>query len=210
MLLMLDYGIYYEFIPLEELSKEQPSTLDLSQVETGTNYALVISTNAGLWRYIIGDTVMFTSLNPYRFRITGRTRNFINAFGEELIVENADKAIAIACEKCNALVTEYTGAPVYLTGHEKGAHEWLIEFEIPPADLAAFTTAFDAALKSVNSDYEAKRYRGLMLQEPIIRVMPPNTFYNWLKSKGKLGGQNKVPRLSNDRKYIDEIFGMVH
>jgi hypothetical protein len=210
MLLMLDYGIFYEFIPLEEMSKDQPATLDLSQVETGTNYALVISTNAGLWRYVIGDTIMFTSLNPYRFRITGRTRNFINAFGEELIVENADKAIAIACEQCNALVTEYTGAPVYLTGQEKGAHEWLIEFEIPPADLAAFTAAFDTALKSVNSDYEAKRYRGLMLQEPIIRVMPPNTFYNWLKSKGKLGGQNKVPRLSNDRKYIDEIFGMVH
>ena len=141
MLLMLDYGIYYEFIPMDELSKERPATLDLNQVKTDTNYALVISTNAGLWRYLIGDTVMFTSLDPYRFRITGRTRNFINAFGEELIVDNADKAIAIACEKCGTVVNDYTAAPVYLSGNEKGAHEWLIEFEIPPADLVEFTTA---------------------------------------------------------------------
>lgn len=208
MLLMLDYGIYYEFIPLDELNREHPSALALSEVVTGTHYALVISTNAGLWRYVIGDTIQFTSLNPYRFRITGRTRNFINAFGEELIVDNADKALAAACLQCGAVATEYTAAPVYLSGNDRGAHEWLIEFETPPDDLQAFITALDSALKSLNSDYEAKRYRGLMLQEPVVRIMPAGTFYHWLKSKGKLGGQNKVPRLSNDRKYIDEIINM--
>lgn len=209
MLLMLDYGIYYEFIPMDEWGKEDPKTRMLSEVETGVQYALVISTNAGLWRYIIGDTVVFTSLNPFRIRITGRTRNFINAFGEELIVDNAESALSIACEKCNTTVKEYTAAPVYLSENKRGAHEWLIEFATPPADLAEFTRIFDGALKSVNSDYEAKRYRGLMLQEPIIRPVPAGTFYKWLKSKGKLGGQNKVPRLSNDRKYVEEILRMI-
>jgi hypothetical protein len=208
MLLMLDYGIYYEFIPMEEFPKEHPKTLDLSQVTTGVNYALVISTNAGLWRYIIGDTIRFTSLKPYRFRITGRTRHFINAFGEELIVDNADKAIATACDKCRAVITDYTAAPVYISGNERGAHEWLIEFAVPPDDIGRFTAILDNALKAANSDYEAKRYRDLLLQEPIIRVMPAGTFYNWLKSKGKLGGQNKVPRLSNERKYVEEILQM--
>ena len=205
MLLMLDYGIYYEFIPMEELNKENPVAIGLPDVRLNTNYALVISTNAGLWRYLIGDTISFTSLNPYRFRITGRTRNFINAFGEEVIIDNADRAIEIACKACHAVVSEYTAAPVYLQGNERGAHEWLIEFETEPSDLKKFTTVFDKALKSLNSDYEAKRYHDLMLQEPIIRKMPPQTFYTWLKSKGKLGGQNKVPRLSNDRKYVEEI-----
>ena len=209
MLLMLDYGIYYEFIPVDELSKEHPRVLDLSQVTTGPHYALVISTNAGLWRYIIGDTVRFTSVNPYRIRITGRTRNFINAFGEELIVDNADNAIAVACDKCRAVITDYTAAPVYISGKERGAHEWLVEFSVPPDDLGRFTAILDNALKAANSDYEAKRYRDLLLQEPIVRVMPSGTFYNWLKSKGKLGGQNKVPRLSNDRKYVEEILEMI-
>ncbi len=205
LLLMLDYGIYYEFIPVEELEQEFPKTLSLSEVTTGTHYALVISSNAGLWRYIVGDTVRFTSIDPYRIRITGRTRNFINAFGEELIVDNADRAIATACEKTRAVVTDYTAAPIYISGNERGAHEWLIEFEVAPDDLGRFTAILDNALKAVNSDYEAKRYRDLLLQEPLIRVMPRGTFYNWLKSKGKLGGQNKVPRLSNDRKYVEEI-----
>jgi hypothetical protein len=205
MLLMLDYGIYYEFIPMDQIGFENPLTLSLDEVEAGVNYALVISTNAGLWRYIIGDTVTFTTLNPFRIKITGRTRNFINAFGEELIVDNAEKGLAIACERCHAVISEYTAGPVYLKGNTKGAHEWLIEFEKTPDDIGFFTSIFDNALKSLNSDYEAKRYHDMILGEPIIRVVPPNTFYTWLKSKGKLGGQHKVPRLSNDRKYIDEI-----
>jgi hypothetical protein len=208
MLLMLDYGIYYEFIPLDKVGEANPGTLSLEEVETGVNYAMVISTNAGLWRYVIGDTVTFTTLNPFRIKITGRTKNFINAFGEELIVDNAEKGLSIACEKCKAIISEYTGGPVFFKGNNKGAHEWLIEFEKAPDDISFFTNIFDNALKSVNSDYEAKRYHDLILGEPIIRVMPKNTFYTWLKSKGKLGGQYKVPRLSNDRKYLDEIMNM--
>ena len=209
MLLMLDYGIYYEFIPLDQVGLEEPEVCSLDQVKLFTNYAMVITTNAGLWRYQIGDTVHFTSLEPFRIKISGRTRNFINAFGEELIIDNAEKAIAIACERSRAIITEYTAAPVYLQGDQKGAHEWLIEFEKKPDDLAFFTSALDTALKSLNSDYEAKRYHGLLLQEPRIRVLPPHTFYNWLKMKGKLGGQYKVPRLSNDRKYVDEILQLL-
>ncbi len=209
MLLMLDYGIFYELIPLEELERDHPKALPLEDVKLNTNYAMVISTNAGLWRYLIGDTIQFTSLNPYRIKITGRTKNFINAFGEELIVDNAEKAIATACERCHALITEYTAAPVYIQSNQKGAHEWLMEFSTPPEDLTFFTSIFDNALKSLNSDYEAKRYHGLLLEEPRIRLMPPGTFYSWMKSKGKLGGQHKVPRLSNDRKYVDEILKMV-
>jgi len=205
MLLMLDYGIFYEFIPPDQIGTGNPKTLLLEEVELGVNYAIVISTNAGLWRYIIGDTVTFTTLNPFRIKITGRTRNFINAFGEELIVDNAEKGLAIACEKCKAIISEYTAGPVYFDGNSKGAHEWLIEFEKVPEDISFFTNIFDNALKSVNSDYEAKRYHDLILGEPIIRVMPKNIFYTWLKSKGKLGGQHKVPRLSNDRKYLLEI-----
>ena len=205
MLLMLDYGIYYEFIPMGELDRDHPNTLSLEEVEMGVNYALVISTNAGLWRYLIGDTVSFTSLDPYRIQITGRTRNFINAFGEELIVDNADKALEIVCKKCHAVVNEYTAAPVYLSQNEKGAHEWLIEFETAPDNLDYFIETFDNALKSLNSDYEAKRYHNMILKLPIVQSLPPGTFYRWLKEKDKLGGQYKVPRLANDRKYVEEI-----
>jgi hypothetical protein len=173
------------------------------------NYALVITTNAGLWRYKIGDTVTFTSIDPYRIKISGRTRHFINAFGEEVIIDNAEKALAIACNRSHAVVTEYTAAPVWLTDGRKGAHEWIIEFEESPADLSFFISALDTALKSLNSDYEAKRYHDLMLTEPLVRMVPSGTFYKWLKQKGKLGGQHKVPRLSNDRKYIDEILEMI-
>lgn len=205
MLLMLDYGIYYEFIPSEHFDSDNPETLHLEQVEMNKNYALVITTNAGLWRYKIGDTITFTSLNPYRIKITGRTKNFINAFGEELIVDNAEKAMTIACEKSNALIKDYTAGPVYFNGDESGAHEWLLEFEKPPKDIAYFTDVLDNALKSLNSDYEAKRYQNFVLRSPVIREVPQGTFYNWLKSKGRLGGQYKVPRLANDRKHIEDI-----
>jgi len=209
LLLMLDYGIFYEFIPLEELGKEQPVTLFLDQVELNRNYALVITTNAGLWRYMIGDTIRFTSLNPYRIKITGRTRNFINLAGEELIIDNAEKGLDIACRKCSAQISEYTVAPVVEDGSNIGYHEWLIEFENAPADLEYFTETLDNALKSLNSDYEAKRYQGLVLRKPRIRALPSRTFYNWLKKKNKLGGQNKVPRLSADRKTADEILELL-
>lgn len=209
MLLMLDYGIYYEFIPIDHVFDEHPISIPLEKVQIGENYAIVITTNAGLWRYIIGDTVTFTSTYPFRIKITGRTRSFINAFGEEVIVDNAEKALAVACERTGAVVAEYTGAPVYLDGGEKGAHEWLIEFEKNPSDLGFFCSTFDNALKSINSDYEAKRYHDMILKEPIIRVLELGTFYNWLKSKGKLGGQNKVPRLSNDRTYIEDILNQI-
>lgn len=209
MLLMLDYGIYYEFIPVDQICPDNSVVLSLDQVSTGVNYALVITTNAGLWRYKIGDTVTFTSIDPYRIKISGRTRHFINAFGEEVIIDNAEKALAIACNRSHAVVTEYTAAPVWLTDGRKGAHEWIIEFEESPADLSFFISALDTALKSLNSDYEAKRYHDLMLTEPLVRMVPSGTFYKWLKQKGKLGGQHKVPRLSNDRKYIDEILEMI-
>jgi len=209
MLLMLDYGIYYEFIPLDQVGSVHPIAYNLDQVKLHTNYAMVITTNAGLWRYLIGDTIQFTSCRPYRIRISGRTRNFINAFGEELIIDNAEKAMAVACERSQAIVTDYTAGPVYICGKQKGAHEWLIEFERQPVDLSFFTATLDTALKSLNSDYEAKRYHDLLLEEPRIRTVPPLTFYKWLKSKGKLGGQHKVPRLSNDRKYIDEILKLM-
>ncbi|MCX6242513.1 MAG: GH3 auxin-responsive promoter family protein [Bacteroidetes bacterium] len=208
MLLMLDYGIFYEFIPFEENSLDTSDIVSLSDVKTGINYAVIITTNGGLWRYNLGDTVTFTSLRPYRIRITGRTKNFINAFGEELIVDNAEKALSIACRKCNALLCEFTAAPVYY-GEQRGAHEWLIEFEKPPDDLGFFTETLDNALKSLNSDYEAKRYHDLLLGEPLIRVMPKGTFYRWLKEKGKLGGQNKVPRLANERKYVEALLSLV-
>ncbi|MEI7662373.1 MAG: GH3 auxin-responsive promoter family protein [Bacteroidota bacterium] len=209
MLLMLDYGIYYEFIPPDQVGLDYPRSFSLDQVELHTNYAMIITTNAGLWRYLIGDTIQFTSCRPYRIKISGRTRNFINAFGEELIIDNAEKAMAIACERSNAIIAEYTAAPVYISGKSKGAHEWLIEFDKQPDDLAFFTSALDTALKSLNSDYEAKRYHGLLLEEPRICIVPPRTFYRWLKHKGKLGGQHKVPRLSNDRKYVDEILQLI-
>ncbi|MDP2423523.1 MAG: GH3 auxin-responsive promoter family protein [Bacteroidales bacterium] len=209
LLLMLDYGIYYEFIPPNELDNENPNTLQLHQVEVEVPYALVISTNAGLWRYQIGDTIKFTSVSPYSIRITGRTKSFINAVGEELMIENAEKAIAYACEKTKALVNEYTAAPMYFSDNSNAAHEWLIEFTIPPTDFAYFTEMLDTALKANNSDYEAKRHHNLVLRSPVIRTLPPKTFYNWMKIKGKLGGQHKVPRLSNDRKHVEEILTLI-
>lgn len=209
MLLMLDYGVYYEFIPSSDFDNETPKTLTLEEVEIGENYALVITTNAGLWRYKIGDTVTFTSKYPYRIKITGRTKNFINAFGEELIVDNAEKAIAIACDKTNALIKEFTAAPIFFSDKNSGGHEWLIEFEKEPSCINYFTEVLDNALKSINSDYEAKRYQDMVLRKPLIKSVPDNTFYNWMKLKGKLGGQHKVPRLYNDRRYIDDILKMI-
>lgn len=205
MLLMLDYGIYYEFLPMSEWEKEHPQTITLDQVQLNENYAIVITTNAGLWRYKIGDTVMFTSLHPYRIKITGRTAHFINAFGEELIIDNAERALAEACLKSGAVIRDYTAAPVYLSGKENGAHEWLIEFEKQPVDIHDFAVLFDEALKKQNSDYEAKRYKDKILRLPIIRNMSSGTFYHWMKSREKLGGQHKVPRLANHRNYVDEI-----
>ncbi|MDY0077779.1 MAG: GH3 auxin-responsive promoter family protein [Bacteroidales bacterium] len=205
LLLMLDYGIYYEFVPMEELDQEQPKTRQLHEVEMDVNYALLITTNAGLWRYLIGDTISFTSLNPYRIKITGRTKNFINAFGEELIVDNAEKALSIASHKCNINIIDYTAAPKFSTNKETAAHEWLIEFEKEPENLEFFAETLDNALKSLNSDYEAKRYRNMVLRQPVIYSLKKGTFYAWLKQKGKLGGQHKVPRLSNDRKIVEEI-----
>jgi hypothetical protein len=208
MLLMLDYGIYYEFIPVHDLNEISPETISLGEVETGKNYEMVITTNGGLWRYRIGDTVRFTSLNPYRIQITGRTKSFINAFGEELIIDNAERALRIACEKSDSVINEYTAAPVYLEEGRNGAHEWLIEFEKPPANIGYFTEVLDNALKSLNSDYEAKRYKDMILRMPLVKSLPKGSFYKWMKKKGRLGGQNKVPRLANDRKYVEEILSI--
>jgi hypothetical protein len=208
LLLMLDYGIYYEFIPVNDLEDDHPRSLGLEEVDTETNYAMVISTNAGLWRYMIGDTIRFTSLNPYRIQITGRTKNFINAVGEEIIIDNAEKALAIACKKCNAVISEYTAAPLFQNAENRIAHEWLIEFAREPADLEYFIETLDNALKSVNSDYEAKRFHDMVLSPPVIKILPLSTFYTWLKHKGKLGGQHKVPRLANNRAYADEILSI--
>lgn len=209
MLLMLDYGIFYEFIPMDEFGKSDPKVLTLEQVNTETNYALIITTNGGLWRYLIGDTVRFTSLSPYRIRISGRTKNFINAFGEEVIVDNTDKALDAACKATGAIFTEYTAAPIYLSDKGTAAHEYLIEFEVEPDDLDKFTRVLDKELQSLNSDYEAKRSADLMLKIPRVHKVPHETFFRWLKSKGKMGGQNKVPRLFNDRKYVDEILKFI-
>ncbi len=208
MLLMLDYGIFYEFIPMEELHSENPNVINLEQVELGKNYALVITTNGGLWRYLIGDTVIFTSLDPFRIKISGRTKHYINAFGEELMINNVETALESACKNTNALVTDYTGAPVFMKNGESGAHEWLIEFAKPPENIEQFVNVFDEHLKLVNSDYEAKRYNNMTLRLPIVHSAKPNLFYRWMESRGKLGGQNKVPRLSNTREYIDPLLEM--
>ncbi len=205
MLLMLDYGIFYEFIPMDEFHSENPSVLALDEVEIGKNYALVITTNGGLWRYVIGDTVQFTSKYPYKIVITGRTRHFINAFGEEVIVDNAEKAINNACERTRAIIREYTAGPVFMDENHKGAHQWIIEFEKEPDDLDYFVSALDHTLKSLNSDYEAKRHKNLTLERPQLVVAKPGLFYRWMKERSKVGGQNKIPRLSNDRKYLDEL-----
>ena len=204
-LLMLDYGIFYEFIPIEEWDKQDPICITLNDVEIGKSYAIVITTNAGLWRYQLGDSIQFTSLSPFKIRIVGRTKHFINAFGEELIIDNADKALKIACEKTNAIISDYTAAPQYLKGNQNGCHEWAIEFSQVPFDINYFQVTLDNALKSINSDYEAKRFNDIILGLPKIHSLSKGTFYEWLKSKGKLGGQNKVPRLKNDRTVIEEI-----
>lgn len=205
MLLMLDSGIYYEFLPMSEWDSEKPQALTLDEVKVGENYAILITTNGGLWRYMIGDTVEFTSTSPYLFRITGRTKNFINAFGEEVIIDNAEKALDVACKATNAQISEYTAGPIYFGENQAGAHEWLIEFEKEPTDINKFIEILDTTLKDVNSDYDAKRSYNLSLQIPIVKSLPRGTFYNWLKSKGKTGGQNKVPRLFNNRTYLDQI-----
>lgn len=205
MLLMCDHGIFYEFMPVSEYEKDEPQTIQLNEVEIGKNYAPVITTNGGLWRYLIGDTIQFTSLDPFRIKVSGRLKHYINAFGEEVIVDNTDKAIAIASEKTTSIVNDYTAAPVYFSEGNNGAHEWLIEFEKEPYDLELFIQELDKALQSINSDYEAKRYHNIALRMPLVKSVPKNTFSNWLNSKGKLGGQHKVPRLSNDRTILDEI-----
>lgn len=205
MLLFADHGIFYEFMPLEEYGKQFPNTIGLNKVELGKNYALIISTNGGLWRYIVGDTIQFTSLQPFRIKVSGRIKHFINAFGEELMVDNTDKAIAIACEQTGAIVNEYTAAPIYFSQGNNGAHEWLIEFEKDPVGLNDFVYELDTALKNLNSDYEAKRHKNIALRLPFVQPVPKGTFHRWLQSKGKMGGQHKVPRLSNDRTYVEEI-----
>ena len=210
LLLMLDYGIFYEFIPMGEWDKEDPLVIPLEEVELGLNYAMLISTNAGLWRYKIGDTVTFTSLLPYRVRISGRTKHFINAFGEEVIVENAEKSISMACDATGALIANFTAAPVYFDEEgNKGAHEWIIEFKQQPFDKDEFVRLLDQSLREINSDYDAKRYKDLALTLPKVHFAPEGLFERWMKSRGKLGGQNKVPRLSNDRGYIEEILALI-
>ena len=210
MLLMLDYGVFYEFCAPEEVAKENPTVIALEDVKLNTNYALIITTSAGLWRYVIGDTIQFTSLEPHRIKVTGRTTSYLNAFGEELITDNTDKAIAIACKKTNALVKEYTVAPVYMDATETGGHEWIIEFNKQPEDLDLFSNALDNALKELNSDYEAKRFNNLTIRKPLVHVAKDGTFYAWLNSKGKLGGQHKVPRLSNDRTLLEEVLALMN
>lgn len=210
MLLFLQHGIFYEFMPVEEYGKSNAKTIGLGKVELGKNYALIISTNGGLWRYLVGDTIQFTSLSPYRIKVSGRVKHFINAFGEELIIDNTDKAIAAACAATHSSVNDYTAAPIYFSNNSNGAHEWLIEFEKAPQDLSAFITHLDSALKSLNSDYEAKRHKDIALRLPIVHAVEKGLFSNWLKSKGKLGGQHKIPRLSNDRNYVDDLKTMMH
>ena len=208
MLLMLDYGVYYEFIPMSEWHEEKPQVLDVGEVETGVNYAMLITTNSGLWRYLIGDTVIFTSTYPHKIKISGRTKHFINAFGEEIIIDNAEQAMNIACTKTQSSINDYTAAPIYMSDSSKGSHEWLIEFEQEPEDLEYFTKVLDNALCSINSDYEAKRYKSITLIMPTVHKLEKGTFIKWLGAKGKLGGQNKVPRLSNDRKIVEEILAI--
>ena len=208
MLLFPDHGIFYEFMPVSEYGKKDPQTVGLQEVETGKNYAPVISTNGGLWRYLLGDTIQFLSLKPFRVKVSGRLKHYMNAFGEEVIVDNTDKAIASAAEKTGAVVNDYTAAPVYFSDHSNGAHEWLVEFEKEPKDLDIFINELDTALKNINSDYEAKRYKSMALRLPIVHSLKKGTFAEWLRGRGKLGGQHKVPRLSNERKYLEEILAM--
>lgn len=205
LLLMLDYGIFYEFIPMAVFGKPEQYVIPLSQVVLNTNYAIVITTNSGLWRYLIGDTIRFTSLNPYRIRVTGRTKHHINVFGEELMVENTDAAIAKTCKDLNLEVIDYTVAPIFMEGKEKGAHEWIIEFRNNPEDCTEFATKLDKSIQEVNSDYEAKRYNNMTLNPLRLNVARKNLFYDWLKNQDKLGGQHKIPRLSNTRNYLEQL-----
>ncbi|TVR77604.1 MAG: hypothetical protein EA412_10640 [Chitinophagaceae bacterium] len=209
LLLMLDYGIFYEFVPMSELKNEKPKAYTLDQVEKDVNYALVLSSNCGLWRYLIGDTVKFTNLNPFKIKITGRTKHFINAFGEEVMVDNTDEALAKTCKQTSSNVSDYTVAPVYFSEGSNGSHEWLIEFKKIPENKDEFVRILDKHLQTVNSDYEAKRFKDMALLLPKVHFLSEGTFNDWLKSKGKLGGQNKVPRLSNNRELIDEILKFI-
>lgn len=205
MLLFADHGVFMEFMPVSEYGKSFPYTIGLQDVELNRNYAMVISTNGGLWRYMLGDTIQFTSLRPYRIKVSGRLKHYINAFGEELIVDNTDKAVAVASGITGAIVNDYTAAPVYFSDSSNGAHEWLIEFEKEPEDLSRFTVELDRALKNVNSDYDAKRHKDIALRLPVVRPLRKGSFNEWLRNRGKLGGQHKVPRLSNDRTFLEEI-----
>ncbi len=205
MLLFTEHGIFYEFMPVEEYGKPSPQTIGLNDVETDKNYALVISTTGGLWRYLIGDTIKFTSIDPYKIKVSGRLKHYMNAFGEEVMVDNSDQAIAIAAEITNSVVNDYTAAPIYFSNNSNGAHEWLIEFDTPPANLPQFIIELDTALKNCNSDYEAKRHKDIALRLPIVHALPKGIFTQWLRSKGKLGGQHKIPRLSNERTMLEEI-----
>jgi hypothetical protein len=208
LLLMLDYGIFYEFIPMDSYGSEDQNIIPLSEVKLQKNYAMLITTNSGLWRYKIGDTIKFTSLKPHRIKVTGRTKHYINAFGEELIIENAEEALKKTCKRTGAEIVDYTAAPIYMVGNSKGAHEWLIEFKSEPNEIDTFCQLLDDSLKLLNSDYEAKRYNNMTLNPPKVTVARPNLFYNWLKKHHKLGGQHKVPRLSNSRALIDELLQM--
>jgi hypothetical protein len=205
LLLMLDYGIFYEFIPMDTFGTPNQKAIRLADVELFKNYAIVITTNSGLWRYMIGDTVRFTSLNPYRIRVTGRTKHHINVFGEELMVENTDQAIAKACKITQTEVVDYTVAPIFMEGKEKGAHEWMIEFKDNPTDVLQFQKVLDESIQALNSDYEAKRYNNMTLNPLVINVARKNLFYDWLKDRDKLGGQHKIPRLSNQRDYLEQL-----
>jgi hypothetical protein len=209
LLLMLDYGIFYEFIPFEEVNKDDPKVIGLEDVEIGKNYAMVISTNAGLWRYRIGDTIKFTSKFPFRIKITGRTKHFINAFGEELIIENAEQGIAKACAKTGAIIGDYTAGPRYIGQSNKGGHEWIIEFKRMPDESEKFINILDKTMRKLNSDYDAKRFKNIALEKPIVHMVEDGTFYAWMKKLDKLGGQNKVPRLANTRVYLDDILHML-
>lgn len=208
MLLFTDHGIFMEFMPIEEYGKDEPKTIGLNSVELNTNYALVITTNGGLWRYLLGDTIQFVSKNPYKIIVSGRVKHFMNAFGEEVIIDNSDNAISEACKKTGTIVNDYTAAPVYFSEGSNGCHEWLIEFEKMPENIDAFTHELDEALKKINSDYEAKRYKNIALRMPIVHALPKGTFNKWLQQKGKLGGQHKVPRLNNERSYVEDILAM--
>lgn len=205
LLLMLDYGIFYEFIPMDTYGSASQKVIPLGEVEVAKNYAIVITTNAGLWRYKIGDTVRFTSISPFRIKVTGRTKHHINVFGEELIIENAEMALKQASKQMQCEIVDYTAAPIFMEGRKKGAHEWIIEFKIPPKDLTLFTKSLDTALMDLNSDYEAKRFNNTTLTMPKVHLARQKLFYDWLKQKNKLGGQHKVPRLSNKRNFMEEL-----